>query len=356
MPAALLGLYLALGSGLSLDASALQAAEVAAPVSAPSAEVSAAAEVGPGGPVASPGPAEVTAPSAPAPAPTSVPLEPMPAPVVAPAAAPVAEAADVHMFRYPAKVGSGPSATAESGPPFYSDGDIETLRGRYGLDPAAPSERKARWRCLVADPTCSFNVEINATSAYAFRFHQGTPASPQLYRWNSGRSQFDLWVNLPGVIESHGLRRFTKLSLGPKGGVIVSDSKNIWGNAGLAMRYWFGRGRFSPTIELSSALTYRLTTADSTPGSETAGQIVSRRSPIGVTADIGFGLGGFGALILGGQFDSSLAREDVTETARIYPSGMLFVGFRGNIIWGAPAAAAIGTTALSQRVTAPLRQ
>lgn len=354
MPAALISLYLALGSSLSLEFGAVDAPEVAADVSAPSADVSAAVEVGPGGPETSPGSAAVAGPSAPAA--TSIPLEPMPAPSIAPAivpaAAPAVEAAGEDTVRYPAELGSGPSTPAESGPPFYSDADFETLRGRYGLDPAAPSERKARWRCLVADPTCSFNVEINATSAYAFRFHQGTPASPQLYRWSSGRSQFDLWVNLAGVVESHGLRRFTKLSLGPKGGVIVSDSKNIWGNAGLAMRYWFGRGRFSPTIELSSALTYRLTTADS----DTAGQIVSRRSPIGVTADIGFGLGGFGALILGGQFDSSLAREDITETARIYPSGMLFVGFRGNIIWGAPAAAAIGTTALSQRVTAPLRQ
>ncbi len=344
MPVALLSLYLALGSGLTLGLGA-------APASAPTADAS--AEVG----SVSPGPAEVAEPSAPAP--TVAPMEPMPAPTVAPlepTPASQLEAVDADVVRAPAKLSSPePSATAESGPPFYSKSDLETLRGRHGLDPAAPSERKARWRCLVADPTCSFNVEINATSAYAFRFHQGSPASDQLYRWSSGRSQFDLWVNLPGVIESHGLRRFTRLSLGPKGGVIVSDSKSIWGNAGLAMRYWFGRGRFSPTIELSSALTYRLTTVDSTDSS-TAGQIISQRSPLGVTADIGVGLGGFGALIIGGQVDSPLAREDITETARIYPSGMFFVGFRGNIIWGAPAAAAIGTTALTQQVTAPLRR
>ena len=337
MQMALVGICLALGSGvgLGLDIAEGPEAEASVPVSGPTADVSAAALA------EDPAPTEVAGPSEPMPAAasTSAPPEPISGPQL--------QVADVS---------SEPSVTIPSGPPFYSESDLATLRGRYGLDPAVASERKARWRCLVADPTCSFNVEINATSAYAYRFHQGNPVSQELYRWSSGRSQFDLWLNLPGVIESHGLRRFTRLSLGPKGGVIVSDSKNIWGNAGLAMRYWFGRGRFSPTIELSSALTYRLATADPTPDSATAGQLVSQRSPLGVTADVGFGLGGFGALIIGGQFDSPLAREDVSEAARIYPSGMVFIGFRGNIIWGAPAAAAIGTTALTQQAKAPLQQ
>jgi hypothetical protein len=250
----------------------------------------------------------------------------------------------------PAETPVAPTPVAAEGPPFYTDADMAALRDRYDLAPL-PTEapQRARWRCLIADPTCTFNVEVNATSAYAYRVQQGSPASDAISRWHSGRSQYDVWVNLPGVVETHGKYRYTRLSLGPKGGVIVSDSKTLWGNAGLAMRYWFGRGRWAPTLELSSALTFRLTTENMD------GVIATRRSPIGVTADVGFGLGGFGALIIGGQYDSPLAREDVSEVARVYPSGMFFVGFRGNIVWGAPAAAAVGTTALSQRAAPGVR-
>ena len=291
-----------------------------------------------------------TAPEAAAPEAAAPTVAPEPAPAVAPAAvaAPTetASAGDrAPSVGQPAVTPEPPPPVVVEGPPFYTDADMAALRDRYDLPPL-PTEpqRKVRWRCLVADPTCSFNVEVNATSAYAYRVQQGSPVSDAISRWHSGRSQYDVWVNLPGVVETHGKHRYTRLSLGPKGGVIVSDSKTIWGNAGLAMRYWFGRGRWAPTLELSSALTFRLTTENMD------GVIATRRSPIGVTGDIGFGLGGFGALIVGGQYDSPLAREDVTETARVYPSGMFFVGFRGNIVWGAPAAAAVGTTALSQRV------
>ena len=257
-----------------------------------------------------------------------------------------AKAGDVAPIVTPvAETAPEPTQPVNEAPPFYSDADMVALRERYDLAPL-PTEppRKARWRCLVADPTCTFNVEVNATSAYAYRVQQGSPVSDAISRWHSGRSQYDVWVNLPGLVETHGKYRYTRLSLGPKGGVIVSDSKTLWGNAGLAMRYWFGRGRWAPTLELSSALTFRLTTENMD------GVIATRRSPVGVTADVGFGLGGFGALIIGGQYDSPLAREDVSEVARVYPAGMFFVGFRGNIVWGAPALAAVGTTALSQRV------
>ena len=48
-------------------------------------------------------------------------------------------------------------------------------------------------------------------------------------------------------------------------------------------------------------------------------------------------------------------RRAYDEAARVWPAGMVFVGFRGNIVWGAPAALAVGTTALSQKVEAPAR-
>lgn len=309
-------------------------------------EPAVATEPAPGGPTA----ASAAEAAAPAPA-ASAEAEPV-APVLEPAPAPVIEAAsagdNVPTVTEPAETPAAP--VIAEGPPFYTDADMAALRDRYDLPPL-PTEppQRARWRCLIADPTCTFNVEVNATSAYAYRVQQGSPASDAISRWHSGRSQYDVWVNLPGVVETHGKYRYTRLSLGPKGGVIVSDSKTLWGNAGLAMRYWFGRGRWAPTLELSSALTFRLTTENMD------GVIATRRSPIGVTADVGFGLGGFGALIIGGQYDSPLAREDVSEVARVYPSGMFFVGFRGNIVWGAPAAAAVGTTALSQRAEPGVR-
>lgn len=264
------------------------------------------------------------------------------APVAAPTPAPA-----------PAEPAGTVVAAETEGPPFYSEADSAALRQRYALDPTPPtSSRQAKWRCLVADPTCGFNVELNATSAYAFRAQQGDLTnSDGVYRWSSARAQYDLWVNLPVVTETHGKIRYTRLTLGPKGGVIASDSKTLWGNVGLALRYWFGHGRFAPTFELSSAMTFRLAAADDMNDNK----ITAQRSPVGVTFDVGVGIGGFGALILGGQYDSPLVREDVAEVARVYPSGMVFVGFRGNIVWGAPAALAVGTHALSQKVVAPAR-
>ncbi|MCB9705122.1 MAG: hypothetical protein H6711_24810 [Myxococcales bacterium] len=313
----------ALGLLLAL---ALQPAE-AAPAAAPVAPAAAPASAGSSDPRGGVEVIEPVAESAAAP----------PAPAPEPALAPVG------------KVVEGPA-----GPPYYSPADEAGLRVRYSLDPTppAPDRTPPRWRCFIADPRCSFNVEINATSAYAYRAQQGDVTTTSgVYRWSSARAQYDLWVNLPALYETHGRNRYTRLTIGPKGGVIVSDSKTIWGNAGLAMRYWFNHGRFSPTIEFSTALTFRLAARDDMVG----GAINTRRSPPGVTMDVGVGLGGFGALIFGGQYDAPLVREDVPEVARVYPSGMFFVGFRGNIVWGAPAALAVGTHALSQKVNAPAR-
>jgi hypothetical protein len=53
------------------------------------------------------------------------------------------------------------------------------------------------------------------------------------------------------------------------------------------------------------------------------------------------------ALVIGGQYDSPLAREDVSERFRTSAAGMFFVGLRGNILWGGPAAAAVLTHGLT---------
>jgi hypothetical protein len=131
--------------------------------------------------------------------------------------------------------------------------------------------------------------------------------------------------------------------------VIASDSKDIWGNVGIAGRYWFSRKRFAPNIEFSSALVFKVAGQD-----KRRDVFDNARGPIGFTADIGFGIGGFGALIVGGQFDSPLAREDVGALDRVSAAGMFFFGFRGNIVWGAPAAMAVATHAIATRsITAP---
>ncbi len=116
------------------------------------------------------------------------------------------------------------------------------------------------------------------------------------------------------------------------------------------MRYWFGRGRWAPTLELTSALSYKL---GSRPTKDLPDDVKPRfqmtRGPVGFTADVGVGLGGFGAIVIGGQYDSPMAREDVPDIAKVSAAGMFFVGFRGNILWGGPAAAAILTHGLTQR-------
>jgi hypothetical protein len=264
---------------------------------------------------------------------------PVPVPVAEPEPAPAPDAAE------PAP------ATEKAGPPFYTDADVQALRQRYNLEPTAPtSERKSRWRCLIADPTCGVVVEVQATSGYAYRVRQGDVTSPgDLYRWNSARVQYDVWVSIPTLVETRGSFRYTRVSLGPKGGVIASDSKDVWGNVGFAGRYWLKRTRWSPTIEFSSGLAFRVAGIQ-----KQSGAFDNVRGPIGFVADIGIGLGGFGAIVLGGQFDSPLAREDVSEQARTPAAGMFYIGFRGNILWGAPAAIGVATHAAALRaVNAP---
>lgn len=332
---------------LSASLVAMQAPQ-GAPVesSSPTAEVAAPVEV-PAAPVAAPAPVvpAAGAPAVVAPAEVSVPVAP---PVQVAPVAPVQVA--------PAEVVSDPverfrvMEQRRAGPPYYTAEDSAALRRRFDLEATAPPPPPgARWRCLIADPTCGFNAEINATSAYAYRGRQGDISQGGTGpRWNSGRAQYDLWINVPMIKETRGLARFTKMTFGPKGGVIVSDTGDTWGNLGVAGRYWLGRGRWAPTIEFTTALSYKLASRE-TRGDTQKPKLRMTRGPVGLTGDVGIGLGGFGAIIVGGQYDSPLAREDVPESIRTAAAGMFFIGFRGNIVWGAPAVAAVATHAATNR-------
>ncbi len=243
----------------------------------------------------------------------------------------------------------------EAGLPFYTEEDDQAFRQRFALEAnPPPPPAGARWRCLIADPTCGTSFEINATSAYAYRGRQGAvDGTGGNLRWHSAQVQYDLWLNLPVVKETRGRARFTRMTFGPKGGVLLSDTGDTWGNLGVAGRYWLGRGRWAATIEFTSALTYKLASRD-TRGDTAKPKLRMTRGPIGLAADVGVGIGGFGAIILGGQYDAPLAREDVPESVRTHAAGMFFVGFRGNIAWGAPAAAAVAThVAANKSVTRP---
>ncbi len=251
-------------------------------------------------------------------------------------------------------------AAGEGGPPYYTEADQAQLRQRHEIaepasDRGGDRVSPVRWRCLIADPTCGVNFEVNATAAYAYRGRQGNVSgNGEDPRWSSGRAQYDFWMNLPVMVETRGRNKFTRMTLGPKGGVIFSDSGSTWGNLGMAMRYWFGRGRWAPTLEFTSALSYKIGERTAREATGEAAKWRMSRGPVGFTADVGFGLGGFGAIVVGGQYDSPLAREDVPEQFRVSAGGAFFVGFRGNILWGGPAAAAILTHGLTQRtVEAP---
>jgi hypothetical protein len=243
----------------------------------------------------------------------------------------------------------------EEGPPFYDQADEAALRERFGLEPLTEeAPRRSRWRCLVADPSCGFTFELNAMGAYARRFRQGAvDGSGGVESWNTARAQYDLWLNFPTVVEHQGRAKWTRMTLGPKGGLVASDTGSLFGTVGLALRYWLGKGRvargaFAPAIEASGALSFGLLRRPIDPdtGERTW---VHQRAPVGFTADVGFGLGGFGALVVGAQYESPLDRDEIAERFRVRPGGMVFVGFRGNVLWGAPAAVAVTAHAVAER-------
>ena len=240
-------------------------------------------------------------------------------------------------------------AAREAPPPStdalqYTQADIDRLRERYNLAPDPRVEpRKPKWRCLIPDPMCGFGVELTATTAYAYRFRQGDISVEGAYfDWSSARIAYDLWINFPAHTQTIGTYKFTRLTLGPKVAMVASDNQDLWGNFGIALRYWFGVRTWSPALEFSSALSFKLL-------GERSGLTAPQRSPVGITADIGVSVGGWGAIIVGGQYDTPLAREELPEKFRISAGGQVFVGFRGNILWGAPAAAAVGTHIAIQR-------
>ncbi|WP_181198161.1 hypothetical protein, partial [Enhygromyxa salina] len=242
-------------------------------------------------------------------------------------------------------IAEGPVAPPpEQGPPYYTEDDIDQLRARYEIAPDPRVEpRKPKWRCLIPDPSCGFGVELVATTAYAYRARQGNiSVDGAFFDWNSARVAYDLWLNFPAHVQTVGTYKFTRLTLGPKLAVVASDNQDLWGNMGLALRYWFGTGKWSPALEFTSALSFKLVAEDN-------GATTTQRSPVGITADIGVNIGGWGAIILGGQYDSPLAREELPEKFRVSAGGQVFVGFRGNILWGVPAAAAVGTHIAIQR-------
>ncbi len=302
-----------------------------------------------------PPPAEVAAPVADEAEPAPVAVEAEPAPVADEAEpAPVADDAEPvadepappteDAERYVVAAGDG-------GPPFYDDADMAALRARHGIK-IEPLERGEgpRWRCLIADPACGRSFEVNALSAYTYRGRQGrVDGQGDDLRWSSGRAQYDFWMNLPVMTEVVGNKLFSRMTLGPKGGLTFSDGGSTWGNLGMAFRYWMGRGRWAPTIEFSSALTFKIGERSTKDEVLEEPKWKMTRGPVGFTADVGFGLGGFGAIVLGGQYDSPLAREEVPEKYRTAAGAAFFVGFRGNILWGGPAAAAVATHAITQR-------
>jgi hypothetical protein len=158
----------------------------------------------------------------------------------------------------------------QSHAPYYDPADVDAVRKRHGLK-AMPAfeQRKVRWRCFIADPLCGFNVEVQAMGAFAGRFKQGDVRTANARKWASGRAQYDVWVNIPVLVEYAGRTRFTRMTLGPKAGAIFSDTGDTWGNVGMVARYWFGRGRWAPHIEFSSALSFKIArryTIDPPPG------------------------------------------------------------------------------------------
>lgn len=243
----------------------------------------------------------------------------------------------------PAEAGSDEDAELH-----YDAEDVARLRERYALeDEPSLDTRKPKWRCLIADPGCGFGVELLATSAYAYRLRQGDiSVSGDIFEWNSARVSYEMWVNFAAHTETIGQQKFTRFTLGPKVAVVGSDNEDLWGNFGIAGRYWFGRGAWSPAFEFSSALSFKLT------GSQT-GSIQPQRSPVGITADVGVNVGGWGAIIVGGQYDTPLAREDLPEKYRVSAAGSVFVGFRGNVLWGLPAVSAVTTHAVLLRRAEP---
>jgi hypothetical protein len=285
----------------------------------------------PSPPVATPAPAPVaTPPSRPAPAPaarTSPRSTPRPPPSRPPSPAPTVE---------------------KPGPPFYTDADMQALRTRYGLEADPPTGRAPAGVPLL-DRRPDLRLRRRAQRHQRLRL---PPAPGQrrhpndVNRWNSARVQYDIWLSIPTMVETRGKYRYTRLSLGPKGGVIASDSKDIWGNVGLAGRYWFGRKAFAPSIEFTSALAFKVAGRNRL----TDPQLRQRPRPARLHRR---------RRLRHRRLRSDRRRRPVRQPAQPVDeqddsaAGMFFLGFRGNILWGAPAGAAVGTHAATTAAHVP---
>lgn len=246
----------------------------------------------------------------------------------------------------PGQLEPGVTVTGPETIPPYTPAELDAVRAKHGLPPM-PSEapRRARWRCLIADPTCGTTIEVTATSAYVRRFAQVSSSGGNTRSWNSGRADYSVTWLTPALSKTVGRQQFNLVSMGATGGVIVAEDYELWGKMGFASRFWLGRGAWSPALEFQSGLSFLLRTRANSEEGPSAG-----RSPVGFHADVGLNIGGWGAVVLGGQYETPLARNDVPAALRTRPGGALFIGFRGNLLWGAPVAAAITTQALTQRL------
>jgi hypothetical protein len=149
------------------------------------------------------------------------------------------------------------------------------------------------------------------------------------------------------MVETRGKYRYTRLSLGPKGGVIASDSKDIWGNVGIAGRYWFGRKAFAPSLEFTSALVFKVAGRNRLTATSTTSAARSASPPTSASASA--------ASARSSSAASSTARSPArtSPTSEAPAAGMFYLGFRGNILWGAPAALAVGTHAATTASITP---
>jgi len=239
-------------------------------------------------------------------------------------------------------------AEEKPGPPFATPEERERLRASFGLGPLSaqgpePTRVKRTFGCLVADPSCRVAYELTATSSYSFRIRQ-TEIDDNLLvqRWSSGRVDWQFAPHFAVASDVVGRRRYARVTLGPRIGVTASDRSDLWGNVGIASRIWFGRGSWAPHLDLGGGMSFWLR---GVRGNE----LKPLRSPAGVSLDVGFGFGGWGSIVVGGQLDTPLVREELPPVVRINPSGMVFIGFRGNLAWGAPAALGVATHAVTQR-------
>lgn len=214
------------------------------------------------------------------------------------------------------------------------------LRARYGMETDPPKfVRQARLGCLIADPTCAVALEINAMTAYALRFVQVEAQDEfEVERRNTARVEYESVFLLPAVYAVRGRYKYNILGLGPAVGVVATDRGQLWGRAGLAGRWWLGRGVWAPALEMRSSLSFLLR-EDRGMGPKPA------RSAPGINFDLGVNLGGWGAIVIGGQYETPSVGAGTSQFLKRYSAGTFYLGFRGNILWGGPLAASIATQA-----------